>query len=80
MTFDPNPQISQDPVPHMMSTSSSMSTSLQSAFCYDVAVVCGVPGSLPANALRQGGHESPLVVDLQTAREQHAKYVEVRVY
>ena len=44
-------------------------------FRYDLAVVCGVPASLPAAALRQDDQTLP--VDLQRARDQHEQYVQV---
>ena len=49
---------------------------LSAMFRYDVAVVCGVAASLPAAALRQD--EQMLPVDLQKAKDQHEKYVQVR--
>ena len=44
-------------------------------FSYSKAVVCGVPESLPAAALRTCDSGEP--VDLQRAREQHDQYVKV---
>ena len=38
-------------------------------------MVCGVPASLPAAALRQGDQVEP--VDLQKSRDQHEQYVKV---
>ena len=47
------------------------------AFTYSKAVVCGVPASLPAAALRMCDSGEP--VNLQKAREQHEKYVQVTI-
>ena len=44
-------------------------------FRYTKAIVCGVPASLPAAALRQET-DAP-VVDLGLARKQHKEYVDV---
>lgn len=45
---------------------------------YSKAVVCGVPESLPAAALRTCDSVEP--VNLQKAREQHDQYVKVYIY
>ena len=47
---------------------------MEGQFRYSRAVVCGIPASLPAAALRQNDTGEP--VNLQRAREQHEKYVE----
>lgn len=44
-------------------------------FKYSRAVVCGVPASLPAAALRLGEPGEP--VNLGRARKQHEEYVKV---
>ncbi|CAB4029712.1 Hypothetical predicted protein [Paramuricea clavata] len=41
---------------------------------YTRAIVCGVPGSLPANAQRLEEPDEP--IDLEKARQQHSHYVE----
>ncbi len=48
---------------------------MEEQFQYSKAVVCGIPASLPAAALRQNEAGEP--VDLQKAKEQHEQYVEV---
>lgn len=50
------------------------SSDVWSAFCYDLAMVRGIANSLPDNALRKS---DSVVVDLQTATEQHREYTEV---
>ena len=45
------------------------------SFTYSKAVVCGVPASLPEAAVRMCDSGEP--VNLQKAREQHEKYVQV---
>ena len=47
------------------------------SFKFSKAIVCGIPESLPAAALRQDAGEP---VDLQRAREQHKQYVEMLKY
>ena len=52
-------------------------TIMAGAFTYSKAVVCGVPASLPAAAVRMCDSGEP--VNLQKAREQHEKYVQVAI-
>ncbi len=44
-------------------------------FKYTKAIVCGIPDSLAAEALRMEGGGEP--VDLERARQQHEDYLQV---
>ena len=44
-------------------------------FTYSRAIVCGIPDSLPAAALRMDSGGEP--VDLEKARQQHEEYLQV---
>ena len=44
-------------------------------FKYSRAIVCGIPDSLPAAALRMDSGGEP--VDLEKARQQHEEYLQV---
>ena len=48
---------------------------MEDPFTYSRAVVCGVPSTLPAAALRMDPSGEP--VNLSRARQQHQEYVEV---
>ena len=72
-----DPGMSRQRAPPVTVQVAAFRTIMAGAFTYSKAVVCGVPASLPEAAVRMCDSGEP--VNLQKAREQHEKYVQVAI-